>query len=286
MKREKFIMTKAIDSERKTITGYASTNAWDRDGERFVKGAWDLTAYLQNPVVLWVHDGHRPPIGRNVEMIEDEIGLKAVTEFDIKDDFSMKLFDLYERKFLHAFSVGFIPKDYVMEEIEPGKKGVAIKKAELYEYSAVPIPANPGALIGRELAEMAIKVLGEQSVKTLNEESPDEFKRYMILPAMNLIDQKQENLFEVLEKVIELARVAKGNPLEENKKTLLMTAISVFNDLLEEGREKIDKEGIIQLKGILTDFSILLSQVYPGAMKNLNKTICQIERAVTGSTDS
>jgi len=287
-KKQKLSFAKSIDADKKLITGYVSTFEWDRDNEKFVKGAWDLNQFLQNPVVLWAHNSSELPIARNVDLVEDDHGLMATSEFDSKNEFSMKVFDLFSRKFLNAFSVGFIPKNYEMQEIDGGRKGVAITEAELYEYSAVPVPANPGALVGREVAELAIKTLGKDIIEVLCTKSMG--NQYLVLPITK--EEKEiegteikkdippADLEPVLKQVIELARTAKGSELPETKRGLIVTAMTVFNELLNDHQAHLEGEDLKTLAGLLSEFATVLGNIYPDAAISIQKTISQIGKAV------
>lgn len=283
---KKLLHTKEIDTEKRQVTGYVSTYQWDRDGERFVKGAWNLDSYRKNPVVLWAHDHLSPPIGRNIDLIEDDIGLKAVTEFDREGDVSRQIFSLFERGFLNSFSVGFRRNDFVLEEMGNGEKGLAITNAELFEYSAVSIPANPGALVARDVAEIAMKTI-PHSIEVIQTKSLGD--QYLVLPSCGdpkLKDAKKKNpedeFVPCLKQVIELARIAKGTPLSETKMSLMSTAMNVFNEMMGSHKEEVSHEELIKLKGILVEFAGLVAAITPDAAEGINKTIFQIEKAVTG----
>jgi len=270
------IFTKSVDMEKKTISGYVSNYGWDRDSERFIKGAWDTSQYMKNPVVLWAHNHSLPPIGRNVDLIEDDNGLLAVTEFDSKGDLAMQVLSLFDRGFLNAFSVGFIRKGYQLEDMGDGKKGVAITDAELYEYSAVSVPANPGALVSRDIAELAIKAIGPNSIECISTKSMGD--QYLVAPIA--IEDDNNDLEPVLKHVIDLAKIAKGNDLNEKKRGLITTAVSVFNDLLTERKEDISDDDMEKMKSVLSEFAGVISSIYPQASTVINKTILQIEKAL------
>jgi phage head maturation protease len=59
-------------------------------------------------------------------------------QFDLEDSFAKEIYRKYKDGFLNAFSVGFIPL-----EAEEN----TYTKSELLEISAVPIPANPNAIV-------------------------------------------------------------------------------------------------------------------------------------------
>lgn len=136
-----------------------STADIDRQGESVAQDGWDLSNYLSNPVVLWGHDYWSLPIG-----ICDEIALnggKLVAKGRFApaeaNPFAQQVRQLYDLKIVRATSVGFIVKE---------AQGNVITKAELLEFSFVPVPANPYALslskaqtIGLDLSMLATKGL-------------------------------------------------------------------------------------------------------------------------------
>lgn len=154
-KRRTFIAAavKGIDAQARTIRAYTSTNAWDRYGERFEADAFKsgLANYLNNPVILFAHDYSSPPIAKAIAHEFDEKGLILVMKF-ANTPKAEEVFALYEGGFMSAFSVGFRPLEYRFEEREPGVSGVVFVKAELLENSAVPVPANPEAVVIKGLS--------------------------------------------------------------------------------------------------------------------------------------
>jgi len=123
----------------------ASTGIKDRQGEIIEPTAWRLDNFKRNPVLQWAHDYRSLPIGRVEDIAIEETRLIFKPRFaaDI-DEFAKKVWQMYKGGFLNAFSVGFNPiKD---------KEGDKWTDVELLEISAVPVPANPEALVlAREL---------------------------------------------------------------------------------------------------------------------------------------
>lgn len=116
-----------------------STGDVDRAGEMIDPNGWDLEFYKMNPVVLWAHDYCNLPIG-----ITENIGVKdgklvASGKFAPAEanPFAQQVRKLYDIAFVRTSSVGFIEKE---------RQGNTIVKAELLEWSFVPVPANPFAL--------------------------------------------------------------------------------------------------------------------------------------------
>ncbi len=116
-----------------------STADIDRQGETIDQNGWDTDQYAKNPVVLWAHDYFSLPIGIAEEIRHDGDKLIAKGRFAPAEanPFAQQVRQLYDLKIVRATSVGFIVREM------DGKK---ITKAELLEFSFVPVPANPFAL--------------------------------------------------------------------------------------------------------------------------------------------
>lgn len=126
-----------------------STADMDRQGESIDQNGWDLSHYKTNPVVLWGHDYWSLPIG-----IADEIetrggNLVAKGRFapEEANPFAQQVRRLYDLKIVRATSVGFIAREM---------QGSVIVKAELLEFSFVPVPANPFALSLSKARELGL----------------------------------------------------------------------------------------------------------------------------------
>jgi HK97 family phage prohead protease len=141
------------DDEEGTITAIISTDAVDRDNEVLLPKGVNLEHFVKNPVVMWAHDYHEPPIGKAIWIARTAHGLK--TKFKIAaTQMAKDVYALCKGGFLKAISVGFQRKhDYEpsQEDLKknPSWEGARriIDKWELLEFSVVPIPANPEALI-------------------------------------------------------------------------------------------------------------------------------------------
>ncbi len=129
-----------------TLRFIISNGSLDRDHDTIASDGWELANYRKNPVVLWAHSHSSPPIGKaNAILIEDD-ALIAEAEFTGPDlnAFGDMIFKLYQGGFMRAVSVGFMPLEWVWVD-EQG--GFRFEKQELLEFSAVPVPANPEALL-------------------------------------------------------------------------------------------------------------------------------------------
>src|SRR4051812_1884021 len=138
------------DTKNGTFDVIISTEVTDRAGEIVRQSGWDLTNYKNNPIVLWGHDYYSLPIGVCTETYITEyngfpaLGAKGVfypADINPLAQQVRKMYDFGLKSGFHVgctTSVGFIPREF-----EPDNRSV-ITRAELLEFSFVPVPANQG----------------------------------------------------------------------------------------------------------------------------------------------
>lgn len=153
-------VVRGIDTEARTVTGYASTGNVDRYGEVVEPGAFarDLPRFLSerhlfaanHNYVTW--DSEPSIIGRITEGRIDDKGLFITAAFD-SDPLAEKWWTKYKSGTLNSFSIGFIPLKWEDRQIKCGDDAAAAKTVrtytdvELLEISAVPIPANRESIV-------------------------------------------------------------------------------------------------------------------------------------------
>ena len=139
----------ATDDDAGTFEVVISTNNVDRQGEAVDQNGWDLEHYNNNPVVLFGHDYYSLPVGvcDSIELVDGKLIAKGRFAPMEANPFAQQVRKLYDLKIMRATSVGFIVKEAV---------GNVITKAELLEFSFVPVPANPYALSMRQVNELGI----------------------------------------------------------------------------------------------------------------------------------
>lgn len=120
----------------------ASTEHTDRDMEIIKQDGIDLKQFKANPVILFGHNYHSPPIGKSLKTVVTEKGLEMDIKFASKkaNPLAPQIQQLMKEGILKAVSIGFIPKERDEEDSK------IITKSELLELSIVPVPANPHAL--------------------------------------------------------------------------------------------------------------------------------------------
>jgi HK97 family phage prohead protease len=206
-----------------TMSAYASTLSIDRDNEIILPTAYlaSKESFMKNPVLLQFHDYWDEPVGKIVNLSHDEFGIVMDVEF-APTEAGEKFKTLYKGGFMNAFSIGFIPKEYVTPNDEEyatlGLKGInkssvrrVYTEIELLEVSCVPVPAN------RDAVTLAVKAF----IKS----NPDEYS-------------------EILDEIKELQKCLSngGCQMPKKKKTKDTDEKTIEKSIDDKKEEVIDKE--------------------------------------------
>ncbi len=145
-----------------------TTTQRDRSHDTVNPSGWRLDNYVKNPVVLWAHDYRSFPIAKDTGLTIDANGLTGTPQFATADENPWAPYceRLIRGGFLNAASVGFVPLKWMYNEEE---RGVDFEEQELLEYSIVPVPDNPGALVEAKRAGIEIGWIAEWAEKALDE---------------------------------------------------------------------------------------------------------------------
>jgi HK97 family phage prohead protease len=136
---------KAVDSGRRTFSGWATTPATDRVGDTINP----LGASFKNPLVLLHHHQHDAPIGRVVfdkptaKGIQFEAEIPVVSEPGPFKDRTDTAWGEITYGIIRAVSIGFRPVKYAFKD----DGGIDYQAIEIYELSTVSVPALPEAVI-------------------------------------------------------------------------------------------------------------------------------------------
>ncbi len=132
------------------LTFTASAEGVNRYGFSLNSRRWKIDNFNGNPVILWMHMDYTPPIGRGRASLASR-ALRTDVTFDRADPFAMQIENKYRSGFLNAVSVGF---DFVDDKGAPVSRWDLTAEAiynevfyDLAEVSAVPVPADPQALV-------------------------------------------------------------------------------------------------------------------------------------------
>jgi HK97 family phage prohead protease len=150
----------ANDNER-SFSHAISDESVDAHGSIIKVDGWDLKRFKANPVVLFAHDSFGLPIGRSMKIWKEDSRLMTRTQFagmDQQHPFAETAYKLVRDGFLRAWSVGFQAKKSIPREDLNEKEKYQLAdpfvhlEQELMEYSLVPVPSNPHALLDARAA--------------------------------------------------------------------------------------------------------------------------------------
>lgn len=132
---------KAIDEEKREITGIATTISTDRYGDIVEPEGAEFELPL---ILLWQHDAQQP-VGHVIAARPTKTGIPVTVKIFKSDEPGLlkDRLDLawqsVKLQLVRAFSIGFQPKEYVQIE---GTYAYRFTKWEWLELSLVTIPAN------------------------------------------------------------------------------------------------------------------------------------------------
>lgn len=146
------------DPESRIRDFIISTDAVDRMGDTIAPKGWDLKSFKKGGSVLFAHKSSDLPIARPEDTKVSDGKLISSAAFPDKGvyPFADTVLGLIDFGALRAASVGFLPKEWkVSEERDDGTSffpPLDFTKQELLEWSVVPVPANPEALVSAKSA--------------------------------------------------------------------------------------------------------------------------------------
>lgn len=141
------LSVKAIDDDKRSISGIATTPAVDRVGDTINPlGA----TFAKSIPFLWQHM-HDHPVGETVFGTPTAAGIPFETRFvspDLVESATLKdrlqmAWDSVKTGLVRAVSIGFRPIKYAYME----NGGIDFQEIEIFELSGVTIPANAQAVI-------------------------------------------------------------------------------------------------------------------------------------------
>lgn len=116
----------AIEDKTSIRYGIASTAGLDRDDEVLLPQGADVRHFMTNPVMLQIHAYGQPTVAKVHRLKVDDAQIAMAYEF-AQTDAGKEYQTLYDTGFQRAFSVGFIPREYVMiNEKTPDKLEVEL----------------------------------------------------------------------------------------------------------------------------------------------------------------
>lgn len=225
-----------IKSINDTYTFVLTSNIIDRENERMNVQGINFADYMNNPVVLYNHDGQDFPVGTMQRIwIENNKLLGEIVFHDI-DAESIKAHEYVKNHVLNAVSIGFIPVEFKEDKIN-GKSIITFIKSNLLEVSLVALPANPEAIriknffsiIKRE-NKMEIK---EKAGAKFNRQNKDALQQILEMLTQMLAEDQAEDEGEdmTMKGKMPMIESDKLKSLEKENADLLLKVKSLQNEL-------------------------------------------------------
>lgn len=268
-----------------------STSALNCYGYRVLTGGVELSQFLKNPVVYWIHKkgDYKLPLGRAVDVKVEGDEITCAIDFTEADPFALKIYDMMEEGTISMMSLGALPLEVSVEpaDLLQGQTGPTVTKCKALEFSVADMGGNDDALPVElydandnpiELSSLTGEGMIElfSSLKKIN---PTENNMKLIqltgqslsgiLLNLKLTDAATE--VEVLEKVNELvqlntdlgAQIITLKASENKVKAELAAAIELANTAKIEG--VIKEAGDKLLPAQIANFKVLLAADFDAA---------------------
>ena len=215
-----FTVEKGMDDDERIIRGIASTPSPDRSNDIVEP----MGAMFKLPFPLLSQHDHSKPIGEVIEAKVTKKGIEIVAKISKGIDYVDQAYQQIKLGLVKGLSIGFRPKEYEEFKNENGY-GMRFKSYEVYELSAVTIPANAEAsiLMVKSLAtsgngDKTSKNLPRALGKTVSIHSPKETKMKTFAEQIKGFETRKTELSEVVKSVLTKA-ADEGRTLDAEEAT-------------------------------------------------------------------
>lgn len=142
MEKQAFTLQLKSLSAEGVFQGYASVfENIDQQYDKVVRGAF-VEQKARDVKLLWQHRSAEP-LGKVLELREDDIGLNITAQLLMKLQRAQEAYELLQHEVINGLSIGYVPTDYHIEE-----SGIRVlTKVKLWEISLVTFPANEEARV-------------------------------------------------------------------------------------------------------------------------------------------
>jgi HK97 family phage prohead protease len=158
---------KSEQLEDRTVRFTITMSTPDREKDVVETGGIVTDAFMLNPVCMWAHDYRQLPVGRCLRIDRYPDRLQAVVQFATADmnPLGEQVYRMVKAGFLNATSIGFRPIRWSYNE---ARGGVDFHEVELVEFSIVPIPAHPSALIASSVDTTTMREWAANMLRTID----------------------------------------------------------------------------------------------------------------------
>jgi len=163
--KKEFIADIEVQEDR-TVKFVISTGGEDREKDVIDPGGWAIDNYMANPVVMFAHDYNSLPVAKTISLEMHGESLVATAQFAEAElnPLAEQVFQMLKGGFLTGASVGFRPTEFAYNET---RGGIDFASQELLEFSVVPVPANPQALIAAGVQSGDVDLIVDWARRTL-----------------------------------------------------------------------------------------------------------------------
>lgn len=209
-----------------TFEATITTSEKDRHMESIDTAGINTENWMKNPVVLYGHDYQSLPIGKGISLkaMKNKMTSKfqlAVNEYP----FAKTVADLITGGYLSAVSIGGIVRQWNEDYTE-------IQVMDMVEFSVVPVPANPSALI----TQRSLKDATGKSMDEIGREYREFVAASIVDKAKAMPDNELQDTITSLERLLAHLKDAhseleKANQDGEIRKVKLFTLKKVAQDV-------------------------------------------------------
>lgn len=239
---EKIKLTLNFDSEKTKDLGdgvleaVVTTSSIDRMAESIDTEGIDTSKYMENPVVLYGHDYEGLPIGKTLKLTEQKNKMKARFQLAVQEyPFAATVYEMVKSGYLNAVSIGGVVNQW-SEDYR------TILQMDMLEFSIVPVPANPEALITSRSFEQATG----KSIEEVREEY-QEFSRGIMLDKLKGMPQDEiKDAVDVLETLTARLKESAAQPSLTDAKKIKHYVLKDAKAVAEQSQRVIK---VIKLSG-------------------------------------
>lgn len=212
-----------------SFTCTITTSSTDRSMESIDTQGITLTNYMQNPVVLYGHDYSGLPIGKCIKLTQFKNKLTATFQLAVDEyPFAKTVAAMIKGGYLNAVSIGGVVREW-------NEDYTIIKAMDMAEFSVVPVPANPEALI----TSRSLETITGKSVKEIKAEYTDFVEQIKIASSSIDKDALTKHIKSLKDLTAVLERAAEMGEKELEAEVITLTLRKTAGQISQTGQNII-----------------------------------------------